>query len=246
MTTSTDSTARFTREVQFAHRQFCNAELCSGRKLTWLWTYSKADIRTNYLPTKYIFTVSTFQLAILLQFNETDTCTFKELQVGTQIAEPLLKNYLVPMVKLKVLLQDRDSYDLNLSRYSCPSIVNDADPVRLQVEEDSSQFEYACSSGAEGRSTRGVASSRRGQEVCVSSNYSPIDEGSKGEYSRVLSARKQLLILPDPQAPGSDTGSDLADLREFLLVTRVVAIDLTIRPNSRQRCQRSRRRSTTY
>lgn len=96
----------------------------SGRKLTWLWNYSKAEIRTTYLPMKYIFQVSTYQLAILLQFNDSDTVTFKDLQLGTQIAEPLLKNYLVPMVKLKVLLQDGDSYDLNLSMSTllpCPS-----------------------------------------------------------------------------------------------------------------------------
>ena len=90
----------------------------SGRKLTWLWNQSKAEIRTTYLPQKYIFQVGTYQLAILLLFNESDTCTFKEIQEGTRISEGLLKNYLVPMVKLKVLLQDGDSYDLNLSTFS--------------------------------------------------------------------------------------------------------------------------------
>lgn len=93
----------------------------SGRKLTWLWNYSKAEIRTTYLAQKYILQVSTYQLAILLLFNESDTCTFKEIQEGTRISEALLKNYLVPMVKLKVLLQDGDNYDLNLSTSLLPT-----------------------------------------------------------------------------------------------------------------------------
>ena len=76
---------------------------------------SKSEIRTTYLAQKYIFQVSAYQMAILLQFNGSDTCSFKDLQLGTQITEPLLKNHLVPLVKSKVLLQDGDSYDLNLS-----------------------------------------------------------------------------------------------------------------------------------
>lgn len=56
------------------------------------------------------------QLAILVQFNDSDTWALKDLQTATQISEQTLKNNLAPMVKLKVLLQDGDTYDLNLSK----------------------------------------------------------------------------------------------------------------------------------
>jgi cullin 1 len=56
------------------------------------------------------------QLAILVQFNDSDTWALKDLQTATQINEQTLKNNLAPMVKLKVLLQDGDTYDLNLSK----------------------------------------------------------------------------------------------------------------------------------
>jgi len=45
----------------------------SGRKLTWLWNYSKNELRTNYLNQKYILMTSSFQMAVLLQYNTSDT-----------------------------------------------------------------------------------------------------------------------------------------------------------------------------
>lgn len=56
-----------------------------------------------------------FQMAILLQFNESDSVTLEDLHTATSIPEQTLKNHLVPLVKLKVLIQDGDTYDLNLS-----------------------------------------------------------------------------------------------------------------------------------
>jgi cullin 1 len=56
-------------------------------------------------------------MSILTQFNESDTHTFKELQTATSIAEGILKPQLVVLVKMKVLLQDDDTYELNLSEF---------------------------------------------------------------------------------------------------------------------------------
>src|ERR1700737_2822713 len=36
----------------------------SGRKLTWLWNYSKNELRTNYLNQKYILMTSSYQMAV--------------------------------------------------------------------------------------------------------------------------------------------------------------------------------------
>lgn len=90
---------------------------CSGRKLTWLWTHCRNELKTTYLPQKYIFMTSTYQLAILSQFNEGDSQTFNDIATATKIAEPHLKALLNQLVKLKVLLQDGDDYDLNLSTF---------------------------------------------------------------------------------------------------------------------------------
>jgi cullin 1 len=52
----------------------------------------------------------------LTQFNETDSLSFTELQHGTMLTEGILKPQLALLVKAKVLLEDEDQYDLNLSK----------------------------------------------------------------------------------------------------------------------------------
>ncbi len=77
----------------------------------------KAELKTNYLSQKYIFMTNLWQLAILCQFNEADSHSFKDIQAGTKIAENILTPQLNLLVKAKVLLQEGTNYDLNLSEF---------------------------------------------------------------------------------------------------------------------------------
>lgn len=96
---------RFQRYYQMKH---------SGRKLTWLWNYSKNELRTNYTNQKYILMTSTFQAAILLQYNRNDTLSLEELFVATSIPKEHLVQVLALLVKAKVLVnEEKDQYDLN-------------------------------------------------------------------------------------------------------------------------------------
>jgi cullin 1 len=86
----------------------------SGRKLTWLWNYSKNELRTNYLNQKYILMTSAYQMAVLVQYNNHDTLSLKELCQATDISEEILKQVLALLTKAKVLISDEtDQYDLN-------------------------------------------------------------------------------------------------------------------------------------
>ena len=88
----------------------------SGRKLTWLWNYSKNELRTNYLNQKYILMTSSYQMAVLLQYNRNDTLSFEELQQATNISKDLLLQVLALLVKAKILVnEETDQYDLNPS-----------------------------------------------------------------------------------------------------------------------------------
>jgi cullin 1 len=83
------------------------------------------EIKTTYLPLKYIFIVHSYQLAILSQFNDFDSQTYGDISTATKISEQPLKMWLGVLVKQKVLLKpedDGDEYLLNLSklsRYPC-------------------------------------------------------------------------------------------------------------------------------
>lgn len=104
---------RFTKYYQQKH---------SGRKLTWLWNYSKNELRTNYLNQKYIFMTSSYQMAVLVQYNNADTLSLDEIQQATSISKEILKQVLASLVKAKVLInEETDQYDLNPSTHLRPS-----------------------------------------------------------------------------------------------------------------------------
>ena len=116
----------------------------SGRKLTWLWNYSKNELRTNYLNQKYILMTSSWQMAVLLQYNNNDTLSLDELVSATAISKDILKQVLAVLVKAKILInEETDQYDLNPGTYLFAgdlSLGVVAHPCRrLQVEEDPHQ-----------------------------------------------------------------------------------------------------------
>jgi cullin 1 len=127
---------RFQRYYQSKH---------SGRKLTWLWNYSKNELRTNYLNQKYILMTSSYQMAVLVQYNENDTLSLDELVTATGIPKDLLSQVLAVLVKAKILInEETEQYDLNPSECYCilvctptqsiPSIDFKSKKVILSVE----------------------------------------------------------------------------------------------------------------
>ncbi|KAJ7258021.1 ubiquitin-protein ligase, partial [Mycena rebaudengoi] len=96
---------RFTRYYQVKH---------SGRKLTWLWNYSKCELRTGYLSQRYILMTSAFQTAVLLQYNAVDTMGLDELVAATGIERGHLAQIVGLLVKARVLVEgEEEQYDLN-------------------------------------------------------------------------------------------------------------------------------------
>ncbi|OQN98132.1 hypothetical protein B0A48_15964 [Cryoendolithus antarcticus] len=77
-----------------------------GRKLTWLWNLCKGEIRANYVKmgkVAYTFQVSTYQMAILLLFNDSDTVTYDEIAATTILAKETLDPSIGIMLKARVL-----------------------------------------------------------------------------------------------------------------------------------------------
>jgi len=125
---------RFQKYYQMKH---------SGRKLTWLWNYSKNELRTNYLNQKYILMTSSFQMAVLLQYNRSDTLSLAELVTATSIPKDLLSQVLALLVKAKILInEETEQYDLNPSGWTIFCLYFQRltlGMVRLQVKENSCQ-----------------------------------------------------------------------------------------------------------
>ncbi|KAK0527203.1 ubiquitin ligase (cullin) of SCF [Tilletia horrida] len=109
----------------------------SGRKLQWCWHLSRNDIRTSGFNQKYVFQVSTFQAAILLQFNTSDTLTFDEIQKATGLAPNTLKGNLALLVKAKVLQEVDESYSVNNGFKSKKLRVNLNLPIKSEQKTES-------------------------------------------------------------------------------------------------------------
>ncbi|TFK40615.1 Cullin [Crucibulum laeve] len=110
----------------------------SGRKLTWLWNYSKNELRTNYLNQKYILMTSSFQMAVLLQYNSHDTLSLRELITATSIPKELLTQVLALLVKAKLLInEETDQYDLNPGFKSKKIRVNLNLPIKAETKAES-------------------------------------------------------------------------------------------------------------
>jgi len=119
----------------------------SGRKLTWLWQLCKGEMKANYIKnTKvpYTFMVSTFQMAILLLFNDSDTVTYEDAQKATALSGEWLDPSLNVFVKAKVLIPTPDngkaeagtSYALNYNFKSKKIKVNLNITVKSEAKQE--------------------------------------------------------------------------------------------------------------
>lgn len=110
----------------------------SGRKLTWLWQLSKNEVRANYLQQKLQFQTSTFQTAVLLQFNTNDVLSRSQVAQATGLNDATLKAVLAMLTKAKVLQTSGDeSYELNVNFKSKKLRVNLNLPIKSEQKIES-------------------------------------------------------------------------------------------------------------
>uniref|UniRef100_A0A0A9WZX0 Cullin-1 n=2 Tax=Lygus hesperus TaxID=30085 RepID=A0A0A9WZX0_LYGHE len=84
----------------------------SGRKLNWLYNMSKGELVTNCFKNRYTLQASTLQMAVLLQYNTSETWTMAQLAESTQIKTDFLQQVLQILLKAKLLHTDEDEDEL--------------------------------------------------------------------------------------------------------------------------------------
>lgn len=95
----------------------------SGRRIQWQYNMGTADIKTNGFEKKYELNVSSYQMCILLLFNEQSSLTFGDIATATKIPQQeLKKNILALTVKNptheKLLLKDGETTLSNDTKFT--------------------------------------------------------------------------------------------------------------------------------
>jgi len=80
----------------------------SGRKLTWLHHLSSGDIKLGYLAKTYIVNMTTFQMALLLLFEKSDSLNYKELHTTTKMSDEQFPRYVQSLIDAKLLTSNTE------------------------------------------------------------------------------------------------------------------------------------------
>ncbi|KAG6895787.1 hypothetical protein C0992_012574 [Termitomyces sp. T32_za158] len=118
-------------------RQYYQNQAHEARRLTWLWNYSKCELRTNYLDQNYLLMVSAFQMGVLVLFNERDTLALEEIGAATGVERGHLEQVLAILVRARVLVNEEEGqYDLNPNFRSRKIRINLNLPVKAEQKAE--------------------------------------------------------------------------------------------------------------
>lgn len=87
----------------------------TGRRLTWQTNMGNADLKAMFGNRKHELNVSTYQMCILLLFNDQDGLSYKDIHTQTEIPEAELKRALQSLAcaKYKIISKEPKSRDVN-------------------------------------------------------------------------------------------------------------------------------------
>ncbi|XP_057320792.1 cullin-2 [Microplitis mediator] len=90
----------------FYHAQF------SGRKLTWLHPLCQGELKFNYLKKPYLVTVQTYQMALLLLFEQCDSMPCREAAASLRLSHDQLVKHAASLVDCKILKRSGEEGEL--------------------------------------------------------------------------------------------------------------------------------------
>jgi cullin 1 len=101
----------------------------NGRILKWHWSLNRGEIKAN-LQKPFTFSMTLYQMSIILPFNEIDSYTVGELLELTGLDQSTFQNSITPMIKYKLLIPSSSKLD---DRATKLTIVSEFKSKRLKI-----------------------------------------------------------------------------------------------------------------
>ncbi|XP_012497637.1 PREDICTED: cullin-2 [Propithecus coquereli] len=128
----------------------------SGRKLTWLHYLCTGEVKMNYLGKPYVAMVTTYQMAVLLAFNNSEIVSYKELQDSTQMNEKELTKTIKSLLDVKMINHDSEkvcaniprnlgiinikAFSWDISSFQSKAVMSEMEQTRSAVDEDRKMY----------------------------------------------------------------------------------------------------------
>lgn len=83
----------------------------SGRKLAWLHHLCHGELKVSYLKKSYIVTMQTYQMAMLLLFENCDSLSGKDIQETLQLNSETFQKHMQSLIESKILIASSDNLE---------------------------------------------------------------------------------------------------------------------------------------
>ncbi|PVD30741.1 hypothetical protein C0Q70_10016 [Pomacea canaliculata] len=96
------------------------SEKFSGRKLTWMHSFCTGELKFNHLKKPYFVTMGSYNMAIMLQFNQAESLTLQDISAATQLPEKELIRQMQALVEAKIIFTEGEmttasTFSLNMN-----------------------------------------------------------------------------------------------------------------------------------
>uniref|UniRef100_A0A3Q3FE10 Cullin 2 n=1 Tax=Labrus bergylta TaxID=56723 RepID=A0A3Q3FE10_9LABR len=157
----------------------------SGRKLTWLHYLCTGEVKMNYLSKPYVAMVTTYQMAVLLAFNNSQTVTYKELQDGTQMNEKELQKTIRSLLDVKMLNHDSEKEDIEVESTFSLNMSFTSKRTKFKITTSMQKDTPQVINQSKARFNPSISMIKKCIEVLIDKQYIERSQTSADEYSYV-------------------------------------------------------------
>uniref|UniRef100_A0A673ZQF0 Cullin 2 n=1 Tax=Salmo trutta TaxID=8032 RepID=A0A673ZQF0_SALTR len=157
----------------------------SGRKLTWLHYLCTGEVKMNYLSKPYVAMVTTYQMAVLLAFNNSETVGYKELQDSTQMNEKELQKTIKSLLDVKMLNHDSQKEEIEAESTFSLNMSFTSKRTKFKITTSMQKDTPQVINQSKARFNPSISMIKKCIEVLIDKQYIERSQSSADEYSYV-------------------------------------------------------------